>query len=278
MDAIHINKTRIFPKTKYNIEDFEILTTVLSALKWREHNGKITMFTDSAGYEYYAENNLLSLWDGGVSVSLNAMPDINSDMFWAGGKIFALGQCSAPVAMIDTDFIVWAPLAFDNLPALTVIHSEDIYPDVYPPREHFKMKSGYRFDKDWNWSKRPLNTAFTVIKSEELLQYYTKSAMDFMQNAEDADDNLTYMVFAEQRLLAMCADKMGVEVKELSNLENLFRDGERYFTHIWGMKQQMRDNGRLRYDFCMRCLNRIKRDFPHMIDILKKIDCLKGYF
>lgn len=276
MDAIHINKTR---NTKiYSIEDFELLTTVLSALKWREHNGKITMFTDSIGYEYYKKNNLLFLWDGNINTILDDMPEINSNMFWAGGKLFALSKCAAPVAMIDTDFIVWAPLAFNNFPELTVIHSEDLYSDVYPGKEHFRMKKNYTFDKEWDWSLRALNTAFAVFKNDELIKYYTDCAFDFMLNAEDTDDNLTYMVFAEQRLLPMCAKKTGAKVMELSNLESLFKDGERYFTHIWGMKQQMRENGALRYDFCMRCANRIKREFPDAAKILSGIDSVKEYF
>mgnify|MGYP000721346980 FL=1 len=39
MDAIHINWTKPFRNrfnVPYEVEDFEILTTILSALKWRE--------------------------------------------------------------------------------------------------------------------------------------------------------------------------------------------------------------------------------------------------
>ena len=44
MDAIHINWTKPFRNrfnSPYEVEDFEILTTILSALKWREKNGII---------------------------------------------------------------------------------------------------------------------------------------------------------------------------------------------------------------------------------------------
>ena len=52
MDAIHSIWTK--PRLRNGIfhqDDFEILTTVLSALKWRETNGTITMVTDSTGLE-----------------------------------------------------------------------------------------------------------------------------------------------------------------------------------------------------------------------------------
>ena len=55
MDAIHINWTKPFRNkfnAPYEIEDFEILTTILSALKWREKNGNIKMVTDSVGAQY----------------------------------------------------------------------------------------------------------------------------------------------------------------------------------------------------------------------------------
>ena len=281
MDAIHINWTKPFTdKTglQYETEDFELLTTALSALNWQKHNGKISMITDSAGYEFYEKNGLLPLWDNGVKKTLDDIPGINSDMFWAAGKLWALKNSSAPVAMIDTDFIVWAPIAFDNLADAAVIHEEDLYPDVYPDISHFKMKDGYEFDAEWDFSLRACNTAFAVIKNQELLEYYTSEAIKFMQSAEDTGDPLTYMVFAEQRLLPLCAKKLGLQITVVSNLERLFNDGERYFTHTWGMKQQMRDMPELRYDFCMRCAARIQREFPDWADILGKIDCLKPYF
>ena len=281
MDAIHINWTKPFTDktgSQYGTEDFELLTTVLSALNWQKHNGRISMITDSAGYDFYETNGLLPLWDGGVKKTLDEIPAVNSDMFWAAGKLWALHDSSAPVAVIDTDFIVWAPIAFDNLADAAVIHEEDLYPDVYPEISHFKMKAGYEFDPGWDLSLRACNTAFAVIKNQDLLKYYTAEAIKFMQSAEDVDDSLTYMVFAEQRLLPICAKKLRLQITVLSNLEQLFKDGERYFTHTWGMKQQMRDMPELRVDFCMRCAARIRRDFPEWADILGKIDCLMPYF
>ena len=65
MLAIHSTwtKPRIYGCGSFFIDDFDILTTVLSALKWREKNGKISMITDSTGFEFYKSRNLLGLWD-----------------------------------------------------------------------------------------------------------------------------------------------------------------------------------------------------------------------
>lgn len=282
MDAIHINWTTPFMQkskiTEYCMEDFELLTMTLSAMNWRRHNGKISMITDTAGYEFYEKNALLTLWNGGVFKTLDTIPAVDADMFWAAGKLWALRNSEAPVAMIDTDFIVWAPLAFDNMKAAAVIHEEDLYEDVYPDISHFKMNSQYTFDPRWDFSLKAFNTAFAVIKSQTLLEYYTDEAIRFMKNAKHGGDPLTYMVFAEQRLLPICAKRLGLEVTVLSDLDKLFTDGERYFTHTWGMKQQMRDMPKLRYDFCMRCLDRIRRDFPEVLEVLRKIEVLNPYF
>jgi hypothetical protein len=280
VDAIHVNWTKPFfthSLGQYEAEDFEILTTVLSALTWRKHNGSIKMITDSVGARYYKENGMEELWDGGVYDDLSEI-DTDPAMFWAAGKLFALRKQKAPVAVIDTDFIVWDEILFDNLPDVSVIHFEDLYPDVYPYKDYFRMNEEYSFDDEWDWSKKACNTAFYVIKNNDFLKYYTDEAIRFMRSAKLGGDTLRYMVFAEQRLFSMCAEKMGLDVMGFSNLGRLFAHGENYFTHTWGMKQQMRDMPELRYDFCMRCINRIRNEFGEFYENLKNIGALKKYF
>ncbi len=276
MDAIHINHTKPFTLRSgapYEAEDFELLTTILSALKWREKNGKITMVTDSVGKEYYERINLTPIWDG-VENALDGV-DVSPDMFWAAGKIFALSRQKAPIAMIDTDFIVWEKIETDADAA--VAHFEELYPDVYPPKEYFKTR-GYEFDADFDWSLRAANTAFCVINDEELRRFYCEKSIEFMHHAEETDDRLAYMVLAEQRFLPMCAKKLGKSVEAFSDLDALFSEREKRFTHTWGMKQQMRDNDALRSDFCRRCINRIVHEYPRMYDVMRNIGGLKRYF
>lgn len=273
MNALHVNWTAPFFKRrgkneKYFIEDFELLTTMLSALKWREKNGTITLCADGAALGYYNSLGLLELYDGVEELVVDG--GIDPEMFWAAGKLFALKKFGGPAALIDTDFIVWEEILFDKLGECTVIHFEELYPDVYPPAEFFKLKDGYEW-QPFDWSLKACNTAFAVIKSPELIKYYTDTAIDFMKNAEDCGDALRYMVFAEQRLINMCAARLGIEVRAFSQLERLFEHGEGCFTHTWGMKQQMRDTKWLRRDFCLRCADRIKRDFPRFGETAEKI-------
>ena len=100
-----------------------------------------------------------------------------------------------------------------------------------------------------------------------------------MRSAPQADDTLTYMVCAEQRLLAMCAEKKGIRIRALSDLPSLFGGGQGgYFTHIWGFKQQMRENQALYEDFCRRCAARLSRDFPGEAEKIARVPVLGVFF
>lgn len=277
MDAIHVNWS--LPKTahgagEYHIEDFEILTTILSALMWCKNGGRIKLVADKVSIDYYKNIGIDIIWN---EIEELSVPEwVNSDMFWAAGKLFALKKQKAPVVMIDTDFIVWDKISFNVSLDCSVIHFEDIYPDIYPQKDYFRLKSSYEW-KDYNWQIKPANTAFAVFYSQELLDRYTDEAIDFMKNAYSVDDALCYMVFCEQRLLPMIADDMNLNIRELCGVDELFGDKNKKYTHIWGMKQQMRDDELMRYDFCKRCIYRILKDFPEISGLITNINVLKKY-
>ena len=95
IEAFHSNWTMPFfnanPHKEYYVEDFEILTTILSALKWREKNGSVKMITDKVGADYYKSIGLENIWDLGIDLSLDNINDkIDSNIFWAAGKLYAL--------------------------------------------------------------------------------------------------------------------------------------------------------------------------------------------
>ena len=277
MQAIHStwSKPRIYSSGGFYIEDFDILTTILSALKWREKNGKIKMATDSVGLHFYASRGMTGIWDE-ITNELDEIPSaIDPEVFWAAGKIYSIPE--VPAAVIDTDFILWDSIAFDVLGALTVIHREELSQPIYPDINVFHMKPGYIFDPDLDWRERPINAAFYVIKDETLRRGFISAAKEFMENAA-GDDRLIYMVFAEQRLMAMTAKRLGIAVDEFSTMERLFRNGDRSFTHIWGMKQQMRENAGMRRAFCERCIARILADFPEYGKMLRAIPELEDFF
>lgn len=253
------NKTSI-----YHMDDFNILTTILSALKWREKNGKIKMVTDEAGAEFYKKHKMLELWDLGVDIILDNVisKDIDPVNLWAAGKIYSLKHTKGSFAMLDTDMIIWNSI-YDKIKSskLSVIHKEPLN-ENYPSKDYFSMKDTFNFDKNLNWNIEPVNTSFTYINNIELKEYYINSSIKFMTSIKTCKSNVKEMVFAEQRLLSMCAYKLNIDVNNIYSLKELCSKKQKDFTHIWGQKSIFLKNQKAREDFCIRIINRIISDFP----------------
>ena len=285
MKAIHINWTGPFryrnPNKQYVVDDFELLTTIISALKWREHNGKIKLYTDKVGFEFYKNLNLTDLWDGGINISTLASikEPINPNIFWAAGKIYAFRQESTPCIMMDTDFIVWNSINKKIInKEIVVIHREHLS-HVYPHKEALVTSSDYKFDKKLCWKVRPSNTAFVYVQDATFKKNYTDEAIRFMtNNLDDSEDKIINMVFAEQRLFSMLAHKLNISIYELHDFDNNQNKNDKTFTHIWGYKDILRKSPDKRSAFCKKCIKRINSDYPDFGRKIMKINNLQQYF
>lgn len=282
LNAFHSNWTKPFffggKGHTYFVEDFELLTTILSALEWRKHNGGIKMITDTSGMEYYTNLGLAHIWDMGIETSLDLLDNerIFPMPFWAAGKIYALKQQPVPVVMIDTDFIVWKPITdFTDSASLVVAHREDIFPIVYPDKYFFDMSMDYHFPDEWDWSILPCNTALLYVSDEAFKEYYTSEAIRFMKNLRGSKNVTAEMVFAEQRLLAMCAAARNIQINTFLDINNI--KTQDFFTHIWGLKSELHINRKKRREFCLLCIKKIAKEFPEEIPVLEKIENLKQF-
>ena len=284
LHAFHSNWTRPFfarrPGAAYAVEAFELLTTALSALAFRRENGSIAMLCDTTAAAYYEANGLTFLWDGGVHPVLDAVDrEIDPVCFWAAGKLYALrAMADEPCMMIDTDFIVWRDLSpvLTDCP-LAAIHREDLMPEIYPDPALLRTHRPFPLDS-LDRTVRPANTALAWFGDPAFTRLYTQTAIDFMRAASPADNALTYMVFAEQRLLAMLADREGVPLTALSDLASLFLSGQDWFTHVWGFKDQLRADPAVYDAFCRRCARRLSADFPAAARRLRESPPLARYF
>lgn len=250
-------------------EDFDLYCTVLSAASWKKRAGEIVLCCDNAYAEYYDKIGLSGLWDEVIICVPDDLEGIDPEMFWAGGKLFALRHNTAPVVMLDTDFIVWEPPIFGD--EIIAAHRENISDGIYPPLSYFKTNGAVI--PDFGEDVLPLNTAFLYVPDNDFKEFYTAQAIAFMKSAKRGGDYLKYMVFAEQRLVAMCADFTGTPVKTLLDKDNLFRP-QNDFTHLWGAKQAMRDNPAWRADFLAKCKARIGAEFPEYNYLCDVIDGL----
>ncbi|MCL2077463.1 MAG: hypothetical protein FWH08_03540 [Oscillospiraceae bacterium] len=252
------------------VDKFELYNIVLSALTWRKYNGEIDLVCDKASALYYEEVGITAIWNNVRQALPDEVEGINPLMFWAAGKLLALRETPSPVVMLDMDFIVWKRLELKN--TIVAAHRENLSPRIYPDISRFKMKKGYIFNKDFNYSALPLNTAFLYLPDEDFKQFYVGNSLDFMKSAIDNPDFLCYMVYAEQRLLSMCAEHLNARVETLLDKDRLFFPQDD-FTHLWGAKQVMRDNKKEEETFCARCAKRIRKDFPdfaYVIDLIEK--------
>ena len=264
------------PKAKYGAADFELLTTALSALLWRQHNGPIDLYCDEIAHAYYESLGLLDLWNNVYPLPLNA--GLNADCFWAAGKLLALRQAKAPCVMLDTDFIVWQPLEPLLLKTpLAVIHREPLDSGIYPDPQAFCAAANFDLS-GLDLTEPAANTALAWFADEPFKNRYCDTALDFMRRTNPKGDRLTHMVFAEQRLLPMLASRDGIPLAALSDLQTLFFSGQQQYTHTWGCKQILRDDPAAREQFCRRCAARISRDFPSITPRLSAIRGLAKYF
>ena len=271
MKAIHVLRTRR-SAARVKLMDFEILTMALSALEWRAHNGPIDLVTDTKGRAWAESLGIASLWDA-IDTRLDVMEDeaIDEGVFWAAGKLFALRAQEAPCVIIDLDFICWQTLDFTPYGVgIAGIHREGLWGAVYPPIETLRLQPGYALPSGLDTTILPINGAFVYHGDMGFLHRYAQAAIDFMRHADTHDDILTYMVFAEQRLLPMLAAKEHRPVYEIMTLPELFGDAQKAFTHIWGYKDVLRREPVMREAFCRRLRRRITHDFPDAPDILQE--------
>lgn len=268
--ALHVHGTGPYKyKNKDNPEafevpDYELLCTILSALMWRKYNGPIKLYADKLALRFYERMGMLDLWDGGIDGdTLERIPDdIDPEVFWAASKIFAIREEKVPFVMIDTDLIVWENITkVLEQKQFAVLHRESLRDGhAYPPFECLKKRSDYKPDPDWNWEADPCNTALAYFNNAKFLTYYTDKSIDFMRgNMEKPDEMVSQMVFAEQRIVSMCAEKMKVPIFHF--LDDPFQTENRTFTHLWGGKRVACEFPEQRTILCRSMLRKLHREF-----------------
>lgn len=252
------------------MRDHELLTLMLSALKWRENCGEIVMVTDSAGREYFERAGLGSLWSEDIDASLDLIPpDIDPLRFWAAGKLEALRRVSAPCVMLDTDLIVWEDLGGRLGDCAVAAHFEPVGGEVYPdPGSVFTLDPDYAFPQEWDFGLDAVNTAFLYIPDDGLRLYYTDEAFRFMRALREESGGPTVtMCFAEQRLFPMCAAAKGVGLRTLIDPAEAYTQS--LVTHLWGAKRAFEGSPERRVEYCLGCAMRILKDHPEWEGVLR---------
>lgn len=239
-------QARTTPDAMIELWDFEILTWLASALKIRRY-APLRLVTDSRGRQFVQRGGFDWVYSGGISTDLDAIPsDLNVSVFWAAAKLYALRAIGTPCVSIDTDAILWQPPAWTA--PLVALHAEDRRWPWYADDEALFANFGFR-QPDWDWSIDPLNTAVTHFARADLLEHYRETAIRFMVDysrfiagageaaATWASPTSDPMIFAEQRLLPMCAAQLGVPTATLLRLaQHGHLPPNPLCTHLWSSK------------------------------------------
>lgn len=263
-----------------HIDDFDLLTTIMSALQWRKHNGPIKLYTDSDGKRIYKEQNMTFIWNNGIDTNVldNIQDRVDFSIFWAGGKLYALRDMQTPCVMLDTDMVVWKGLDEIINPQrdrVVCVHKEYLS-EFYPSIDKLKTAKGYRFSEAWSWTAEPFNTALLYLADSKFKEIYTSHAIKFMRdNLERANDDISQIVFAEQRLIGICAENTKTPVKTLIDLEQLHQQD--LITHIWGGKNALRQSPEFSDKFCRNMVVKLLEEFDDLSVELLKIPVVKKY-
>jgi len=256
--AFHVlwTKPAISIGKSFSMTDAEILTMVISALMWQKYNGTIKLYTDNRGYEFIKEEGLLRLWDGGINTEVLESNDypIDPETFWAAGKLIALEAQAAPCVMLDTDLIVVRSIR-DRLEhtVLMALHTEMLEPEVYLHPSLLKQPKNFRFPGYYNWDTAPSNTALLYIWDDSFKTFYLNESKQFMfYNTEKPKEMVSQMVFAEQRMLSICADHKGLTVNYL--ITDPFSLSNKDVIHLWGFKRLLRQNPKVQIIYSKQLL------------------------
>ena len=263
-DAFHVLWTKPYMVNGENfcMNDAELLTMVVSALMWQKYNGTIKLYTDNRGYEFIRKHGLLSLWDMGIDKDVlenNTYP-IDPEIFWAAGKLLALENQKGSCIMLDTDLIVVRSI-HEKLEqtVITALHSELLEPDVYLQPCLLKQPLDFQFPESYNWTVAPSNTSFLFIRDENFKKFYLKESKQFMfNNYEKPKELVSQMVFAEQRMLSICADYSGLPVSYL--ITDPFSVSNRDVIHLWGFKSLLRENKKIQILYVKQLLNTVGKE------------------
>jgi len=261
--------------------DFEALTWLTSVLEIRRHS-PIRLITDTRGRQFVLNTALDSIYNGGISTALDDIPDtIDPQIFWAAGKIYAWREIDGPCISVDTDAVLWQPIT--PTAPIVALHLENRAWGWYASNRQAFAPFGFD-DPSWDWDLHPFNHGVLYIQDPEARRVWTEKAIGFMNEfsaqvrqleqsgAENPPHTRDAMLFADQRLLVMCAQRLGLSMVPLTRLDEttgyLLRNP--LYTHLWGSKLFYPYCAEARFAFCRHLVSYLLAHHPESQTILER--------
>lgn len=192
MKAIHVNwtapfyekhrlrghgfqTTRDLEATVYNQPDYQIFYTIVSALRWKQDNGPMKLYTDSIGLSFYKQFGMDKMYDE-IDISyLNQVQGVDPAYFWTSGKIQALSNETEPFVFLDQDFIVRGkidPTFYDT--EVGIGYWEIPRGHYYFTKDQWERDIPHMpFPENYNIYAYSPNTSFLYFRNLQALKEYT---------------------------------------------------------------------------------------------------------
>jgi hypothetical protein len=195
--------TRELESSTYDMPDYQIFYTMLSAIHWKQNNGSLKLYTDSIGLDFIHQFNMSELYD---EIDINFLngyskTNIDSARFWTSGKIKVLAHQTKPFIFLDQDMIFRSKVP-DSLfeKDLTITHWEITRPPSYFTEDDWKREiPSLEFPKGYTPLDHSPNTSFLVINNMELLKKYTQYHKKLVE--VDIDTPNWYWLLTDQGIL-----------------------------------------------------------------------------
>ncbi|SCL17984.1 hypothetical protein [Micromonospora inyonensis] len=232
----------------------EIVTAVHSALSWRRFHGPVTLYADTSTARYFHDHGLADIYD---SIRTSEVDGIDTSRFsptvyFSLPKIVALRHSAAPVAILDLDFFLRGPIRPPGDREFVFAHHETLDRRIYPRFTDLTNPHNLQFP-GWRDDLPACNMAFAAFGSQAHLDAYTESALAYAEdNAAPGDLHpVARVTFAEQRLVAYWADRLGLTMRPLTASTwdvgaGKWTRGEpdAMFHHTWHAKRLLDPSGR----------------------------------
>lgn len=293
-----------FISNNLDFPDYSILLALLLALKWKQLNGRIKLYTDSLAASIFHELGILSIWNDYDTEVLDKInwTSINPTLFWPAVKFFAYLNEKSPCVYIDLDLIIWKNIhEICHKKDVLFTHQESVKDSYwYCQKEYLRRPEGYEFKKEWSWEIPAANTSliyfgdssFKDYYSQEALRYITNNSVDILATKSETPESL----FAEQRLLTMCAKEMSLKAlpfidatwspirsrfikhdKKLGVWNFHKIENQPLITHAWFYKRLLESNVTAHDMYCRSLVKIILDEFPDIIKSLKNAKFIEKY-
>lgn len=272
-----------FEGKNFDMPEAVKLCMELSALKFRQTNGTLTLYTDSFMKKYLEEQGLLYCWDHINTEVLDEFyashKNINYSVFWSAGKFAAYMNEHAPFVCIDTDLILWKKLELPSNLDFGFAHWESIEPgdESYPEPSKLIRPEGYalrQMPDSELFSFRAANMSITYFGNEDFKREFAEEAITFMTDNK-AEARARYatpeILYAEQRLPLAILLERGLKYSPIVDLTwspKQFQitqapsgykhwffsdlDKSKIFTHLWFHKKYLDENSDANREYCSK--------------------------